>query len=81
MNVSTCYLSLLKILGGEPTMWTSGFAVIGTRCAIGTGGGGPPPSPPGPLGPLGAPSPLGPPPDGGPGPVRRRAASKASLMS
>ncbi len=69
MKVSACCLSLLKTQGGEPIMRTSGFAGIGTKCAIGTGGA---------AAPLG---PLGPPPDGGPGPVRCKAASKASLMS
>ncbi len=78
MNASACCLSPLKILGSEPITHTLGFAGIGTRCAIGTGGGGPPLGPPGPLGPLGPP---GPPPDGAPGPVRYKAASKASLMS
>src|SRR6266851_4446466 len=63
-------------------MCTLGFVGIGTRCAIGIGAGAPPPGPPGPPGPLPVPpGPPGPPPDGGPGPVRCKAASKASLMS
>ncbi len=78
MKASACCLSPSKIWGSEPIMCTLGFAAIGTKCAIGIGAGAPPPGPPGPPGPLGPP---GPPPDGGPGPVQRRAASRASLMS
>ncbi len=69
MNALAYCLSLSKICSGEPITHTSGFAGIGTRCAIGIGAGAPPPGPP------------GPPPDGGSGPVQHRAASKASLMS
>src|SRR6266851_3075099 len=47
MNVSACCLSPSKIQGGEPIMCTLGFAGIGTKCAIGTGTGTPPPGPPG----------------------------------
>src|SRR6266851_5893030 len=82
MKVLACCLSPSKIQGGEPIMRTLGFVGIGTRCAIGIGVGMPPPGPPGPPGPPPGPlGPLGPPPVGGPGPVRCRAASKASLMS
>src|SRR5216683_1052227 len=93
MKASACCLSPSKIQGGEPITCTSGFAAIGTRCAIGIGAGAPPPGPPGPpgspglLGPPGPPGlpgppgPPGPPPDGGPGPVQHRAASRALLMS
>jgi len=58
-NVSACCLSSLKILGDEPIMQTLVFAVIGTRCAIGTGAGAPPLGPPDPPSP---PSPSSPPP-------------------
>ncbi len=75
INASACCLSPLKIWGGEPIMRTSGFAGIRTKCATSTGGSAPPPGPPGLLGPL------GPPPDGGLGPVWRKAASKAFLIS
>ena len=69
MKASACCLSPSKICGGEPITCILGFAGIGTRCAIRTGAGAPPPGP------------LGPPPVGGPGPVQHRAASKASLRS